>query len=80
MAASFVSSGRPSLRFVFIDQVRGNPSFLPWFGRSVAYAARALRRLPAYASVDALLRDKLAGYPDRVPTPAARTGARASAL
>jgi aminoglycoside/choline kinase family phosphotransferase len=28
-------------RFVFIDQVRGNPSFLPWYGASVAYAARA---------------------------------------
>jgi aminoglycoside/choline kinase family phosphotransferase len=67
-------------RFVFIDQVRGNPGFLPWFGRSVAYAARALRHLPAYAAVDELLREKLEGYPDRVQTPAARTGARAPAL
>lgn len=65
-------------RFVFIDQVRGNPSFLPWFGRSVAYAARALGHLPAYASVDALLRDKLPGYPNRVRTPEARTGTRQS--
>jgi hypothetical protein len=67
-------------RFVFIDQVRGNPAFLPWFGRSVAYAARALGQLPAYAALDALLRDKLPGYPNRVRTPAARTGARADAL
>lgn len=64
-------------RFVFIDQVRGNPGFLPWFGRSVAYAARALRHLPAYGAVDQLLREKLEGYPEGVQAPRARTGSRA---
>jgi aminoglycoside/choline kinase family phosphotransferase len=67
-------------RFVFIDQVRGNPAFLPWYGRSVAYAARALGHLPAFAPLAALLQRKLPGYPDRVRTPEARTGARAEAL
>lgn len=63
-------------RFVFIDQVRGNARFLPWYGRSVAYAARALRHLPQHAELSALLADKLTGYPDQIPTPAARTGCR----
>jgi aminoglycoside/choline kinase family phosphotransferase len=33
-------------RFVFIDRVKGNPGFLPFVGRSLAYARRALGRLP----------------------------------
>jgi len=63
-------------RFVFIDQVRGNPRFLPWYGRSVRYAARALGHLPQHAELATLLADKLAGYPDQIPTPVARTGSR----
>jgi aminoglycoside/choline kinase family phosphotransferase len=65
-------------RFVFIDQVRGNPRFLPWYGRSIRYAARALRHLPRHAPLWALLADKLAGFPDQVPTPEARTGRRSA--
>jgi aminoglycoside/choline kinase family phosphotransferase len=67
-------------RFVFIDQVRGNATFLPWYGASIAYAARALAHLPAYAPLHELLRQKLGGYPDRVDVPKARTGTRADAL
>jgi aminoglycoside/choline kinase family phosphotransferase len=67
-------------RFVFIDQVRGNPAFLPWYGPSIAYAARALAHLPAYAALAALLRAKLPGYPAHIEPPQARTGARADAL
>jgi aminoglycoside/choline kinase family phosphotransferase len=67
-------------RFVFIDQVRANPTFLPWYGASVAYAARALGHLPVYAQLADLLRAKLHGYPDRVRAPQPRTGARADAL
>lgn len=61
-------------RFVFIDQVRGIPTFLPAYGPSLAYVGRALAALPDYAELGALLSDKLAGFPDAVPTPAARTG------
>jgi len=35
-------------RFVFIDQVKGNPSFLRFFDPSVRYAQEALRRLNAW--------------------------------
>ncbi len=35
-------------RFVFIDQVKGNPSFLKFFDPSVRYAQEALRRLNAW--------------------------------
>jgi aminoglycoside/choline kinase family phosphotransferase len=64
-------------RFVFIDQVRGNPNFLPWYGPSLAYVARALSHLPDYAELEALLREKLPGYPDTIATPSARTGRHA---
>jgi aminoglycoside/choline kinase family phosphotransferase len=64
-------------RFVFIDQVRGNPNFLAWYGPSLAYVARALAQLPDYAELEALLREKLPGYPDAIATPSARTGRRA---
>lgn len=63
-------------RFVFIDQVRGNPHYLGWYGSSINYAARALGQLPEYAELYALLAHKLAGFPDSVPTPRAQTGSR----
>lgn len=61
-------------RFVFIDQVRGNPAFLPWYGRSIAYAARAMRHVPELGELEALLSAKLQGFPDAVPAPSPRTG------
>jgi aminoglycoside/choline kinase family phosphotransferase len=63
-------------RFVFIDQVRGNPSFLPWYAPSLAYAGRALSHLPGYASLYAILRRAVRGFPERVAQPGARTGTR----
>lgn len=63
-------------RFVFIDQVRANPGFLPWFAPSLRYVGRALAQLPELASLRALLTQKLPGFPDAVRTPDARTGTR----
>jgi aminoglycoside/choline kinase family phosphotransferase len=61
-------------RFIYIDQVRGNPDFLEWFGESLRYVGRALRNLPEHGEIRRLLTIKLAGFPDAVPPPGARTG------
>ncbi|MEZ4254797.1 MAG: phosphotransferase [Polyangiales bacterium] len=63
-------------RFVFIDRVRGNPSFLPSFAPSLRYVARALAELPELRAVDGILREVLPGYPDavRTPDPMSRAG------
>jgi aminoglycoside/choline kinase family phosphotransferase len=61
-------------RFVFIDRVRKNPDFLPAFGPSLIYVDRALAGLPQLAPLRALLAEKLAGYPEHVPTPASAIG------
>jgi aminoglycoside/choline kinase family phosphotransferase len=45
-------------RFVFIDRVKKNPSFLPHIPNSLAYVAQSLSRLPELAS----LRDILSRY------------------
>ena len=63
-------------RFVFIDQVRSNPDFLPWYGPSLRYVGRALDHLPDYADLRELLVNTLAGFPDAVAQPAAQTGLR----
>ncbi len=44
-------------RFVYIDRVKGNPSFLPNVGRSLSYAASSLARLADYAHLADLLAD-----------------------
>jgi aminoglycoside/choline kinase family phosphotransferase len=64
-------------RFVFIDQVRGNQSFLPWYGPSLRYVGRALSQLEGFDTLATLLQSKLPGYPDAVAQPPARTGSRA---
>jgi aminoglycoside/choline kinase family phosphotransferase len=70
---------KDSGRFVYIDQVRGNPDFLQWFSQSLRYVARALRHLPSDCwQIEQLLTNRLAGFPDAVPTPPARTGIHAS--
>lgn len=66
-------------RFVFLDQVRGKPQFLAWYARSLAYVARALRGLPRYQALAALLADKLPGYPDAIAAPTPRTASRSLA-
>jgi aminoglycoside/choline kinase family phosphotransferase len=50
-------------RFVFIDRVRKNAAFLPYYPASLAYAAAALRELPQMAALRALLGRLLPGYP-----------------
>jgi len=42
-------------RFVFIDQVKGNPGFLPYIAPSLGYVREALERLPQLAPLHALL-------------------------
>ncbi|MBO6935698.1 MAG: phosphotransferase [Deltaproteobacteria bacterium] len=62
-------------RFVYIDRVRGNPDFLPSFGQSIVYVSRALRQLGSeLADLHALLKTRIEGFPDDVPTPPADTG------
>jgi len=65
-------------RFVFIDQVRGNPGFLPWYAPSLRYVGRALARLPQLGSLRDLLERALSGFPHQVARPDPRTGARSS--
>ena len=50
-------------RFVFIDRVRGNPSFLPYYPGSLAYVARALRDLPGLAALTSCLHRLVPGFP-----------------
>jgi N-acetylmuramate 1-kinase len=67
-------------RFVFIDRVRGNASFLRWYGPSLVYVARALERLAArpertaVAGLNEVLQRRLPGYPDRVAAPPSASG------
>jgi aminoglycoside/choline kinase family phosphotransferase len=62
-------------RFVFIDRVRHNPSFLQYYGRSLGYVERALLALTDLAPARALharLREVLPGFPE-CPAPASHT-------
>jgi aminoglycoside/choline kinase family phosphotransferase len=61
-------------RFVFIDRVRRNPSFLVSFPQSLVYAGRALERVPALRDVHAILADRIPGFPNSVAVPAAVSG------
>jgi aminoglycoside/choline kinase family phosphotransferase len=57
-------------RFVFIDRIRSNASFLKWYAPSFVYVDRALSRLPDFRELRELLRRTVPGYPDRVEPPA----------
>src|SRR6185369_6478242 len=46
-------------RFVFIDRVKKNGSFLPHIPASLRYVARALERLPHLGSLRAILGEHL---------------------
>ncbi|MBK8171376.1 MAG: phosphotransferase [Sandaracinaceae bacterium] len=61
-------------RFVFIDRVRANPDFLPWFAPSLVYVGRALKHLDGLEGLDALLKNIVPGFPDRAQTPPLATG------
>ncbi|MEM1415166.1 MAG: phosphotransferase, partial [Myxococcota bacterium] len=60
-------------RFVYIDRVRGDASFLPYVGRCLGYVARALGRWDTVEAraLHALLEDLLPGFPGRVSVPPA---------
>jgi aminoglycoside/choline kinase family phosphotransferase len=60
-------------RFVFIDRVRGNPSFLTHYPLSLRYAARALRAT-GDRELEALLTRLVPGFPDETAIPDAATG------
>ncbi|MFW6050557.1 MAG: aminoglycoside phosphotransferase family protein [Myxococcota bacterium] len=63
-------------RFVFIDRVRGNPRFLPWYGPSLGYVRRALNQLKSldiggpWEPLAALLARNLPGFEGTVAPPA----------
>lgn len=69
-------------RFVFIDRVRGNPSFLPWYGPSLAYVGRALERLSAqepggpWPALHGFLERRLHGFATHVANPPSTVPAR----
>lgn len=63
-------------RFVFIDQVRGNPDFLPWYAPSLRYVGRALSHLPELSGITRLLSQQIQGFPNEVPRPAPQTGSQ----
>lgn len=56
-------------RFVFIDRVRGNPSFLRWYAPSLVYVGRALDRVPDLAPLRSLLARTVPGFPSDCATP-----------
>jgi len=60
-------------RFVFIDRVRGNPSFLPHYPQSLRYAGRALRAT-GDAELEALLTRLVPGFPGATSVPEVATG------
>ncbi|HEX7478264.1 MAG TPA: phosphotransferase [Polyangiales bacterium] len=58
-------------RFVFIDRVRKNPSFLQHYPQSLRYVGRALAALPELQELSKLLARTLPGFPDAAQVPAA---------
>lgn len=56
-------------RFVYIDRVRKNPHFLPYFSQSLRYVGRALDRLDGFFGLDRLLTHLLPGFADNVIEP-----------
>lgn len=56
-------------RFIYIDRVRKNPSFLVSFPQSIEYVRRALKNAPRWSAIDTLLKKRLPGYPDSVTVP-----------
>lgn len=50
-------------RFIFIDRVRKNPSFVGYYPASLQYVARALAGLPELAALEACLRRVVPGFP-----------------
>lgn len=62
-------------RFVYIDQVRGNPDFLQWFPRSLRYVGRALGKQAEHMpGLLELLTALVPGFPSAAAQPPPRTG------
>jgi len=57
-------------RFVFIDRVRSNASFLQWYPQSLVYVGRALDALADQPQLTDLLCRVIPGFPDAVSKPA----------
>ncbi len=57
-------------RFVYIDRVRKNPDFLPWYPQSLAYVGRATVQISGFEELECLLRATIPGFPDAVSQPA----------
>jgi len=64
-------------RFVFIDQVRSNPDFLPWYAPSLRYVGRALSHLPELSALSELLHEQIPGFAAQVTEPTPATGRHA---
>jgi aminoglycoside/choline kinase family phosphotransferase len=64
-------------RFVFIDRVRKNPDFLPYYPQSLCYVDRALDRLEGMNGLRELLGRLIPGFPDGVSEPPGSPGAGA---
>jgi aminoglycoside/choline kinase family phosphotransferase len=56
-------------RFVFIDRVRKNPDFLPFYPQSLSYVGRALDKLDGFDGLDVLLKQLVPGFPENVLEP-----------
>lgn len=56
-------------RFVFIDRVRRNPSFLRWYPQSLVYVARAIGQTPEFTPLGEVLSSIIPGYPDGIAIP-----------
>jgi aminoglycoside/choline kinase family phosphotransferase len=56
-------------RFVFIDRVKKNPDFLPFYPQSLRYVGRALQKLNGFDGFDALLKRLVPGFPENVLEP-----------
>jgi aminoglycoside/choline kinase family phosphotransferase len=56
-------------RFVFLERVRKNPDFLPFYAPSLRHVDRALAHLSDWRGLHELLQRLLPGFPER-PTPA----------
>lgn len=61
-------------RFVFIDRVRGNPDFLPWYTPSLVYVGRALKHLGGLQGLDIVLKSIVPGFPNQAQKPQIATG------
>lgn len=64
-------------RFIYLDRVKSNPDFLRWFPQSLVYAHRALERIEEGPAVNAVLSERIPGYPNEVPIPQSAPAASA---